>query len=176
MEKQEIISGLRNAIDRGYTLDLAVQSFMNAGYSQQDVIDSAKVLGYNSSIISKSPIMTQIQQTFPQQPQQLPQSLPQQQMQSQPLPQTKSLAQISQAVKQPELPSIPLPSIQPPQKPVQINISDNDIRKQRSFLAENWIIILLSILLLLLLAGLSLSIFAQDIVLSFLRSLGINLG
>ncbi len=44
MERQEITAGLKNALERGYSLELAVQSFINAGYNRQDAEDSAKSL------------------------------------------------------------------------------------------------------------------------------------
>ncbi len=44
MEKSDIISGLKSALNRGYPLDFAKKSFINAGYSSQDVDDSAAVL------------------------------------------------------------------------------------------------------------------------------------
>lgn len=50
MEKQEIIAGLKHAIERGYNIDMAIQSFVNAGYNLQDVKDSADAIG--SGIIS----------------------------------------------------------------------------------------------------------------------------
>lgn len=62
MEKPEIIAGLKNALDRGYNLEIAKKSFMNAGYNIQDVEDSAKTfLGTLSSMPQN-----QFQQAQPQ--------------------------------------------------------------------------------------------------------------
>jgi len=169
MERQDIISGLRNAVERGYSIELAVQSFINAGYSRQDVLDSAKVLGYNSSIISNLP---QTQQETSQ-AQQIMQSSQAQQYSTpqtnQPAPtssqakvfppvpqprQTQQPQQQSQQSQQPQSRQLyaPLPSSQPQQ--VQI--------EKKNWFAENWLILLLSILLLLLVSGLFVSIFAKD--------------
>lgn len=53
-ERPEIIAGLRNAVERGYSLNQAVQSFINSGYNRQDVLDSARNL--NEAVISRIPI------------------------------------------------------------------------------------------------------------------------
>ncbi|PIN88622.1 hypothetical protein COU61_04155 [Candidatus Pacearchaeota archaeon CG10_big_fil_rev_8_21_14_0_10_35_13] len=44
MERSDITAGLRSAISRGYSLDFAKKSFINAGYNSQDVEDSANSL------------------------------------------------------------------------------------------------------------------------------------
>lgn len=41
MTKEEIIGGLKNALDRGESLERAKQSFVNAGYSQDEVNEAA---------------------------------------------------------------------------------------------------------------------------------------
>ena len=53
MEK-EIIGGLRNALERGESLDRAMQSFINAGYSSNEVRAAANIFrqGTASEIIS----------------------------------------------------------------------------------------------------------------------------
>lgn len=44
-EKEEIVEGIRNALLRGYSIDEAIRSFINAGYPEADVRDSAEALG-----------------------------------------------------------------------------------------------------------------------------------
>lgn len=44
MQKEEISYGLKQAVEKGESLEKAKKSFINAGYSQQDVEDSAKAL------------------------------------------------------------------------------------------------------------------------------------
>jgi len=39
--KKEIVSGLRNAIERGESLEKAMQSFANAGYNPQEIQQAA---------------------------------------------------------------------------------------------------------------------------------------
>ena len=41
MVNQDIITGLRNAIQRGYSLDMAKSSFINAGYPKKEVEEAA---------------------------------------------------------------------------------------------------------------------------------------
>lgn len=85
MQKPELISGIKNAIAKGYSLEQAKRSFINAGYNSADVEDSARSF---SGVISNLPqrimpsILQQNQQKpiFNQQPsqsiQQLAQSMP----------------------------------------------------------------------------------------------------
>lgn len=42
--KDEILAGLRNALDRGSSVEEAVQSFINSGYNPQEVRAAAEVL------------------------------------------------------------------------------------------------------------------------------------
>lgn len=159
MEKQDIISGLRNAVDRGYSIELAVQSFMNAGYNKQDVLDSAKVLGFNTGIISRIPINQPTQSLS--QSQQIPQ-VSSQEIQPQRLPQQQNIQQISQEIKQPQSQA----QVQP-QQPHFLS-SPKQISREKSWFAENWVIIFLVLVLILLLSGLFFSIFAKDWVSSLL--------
>jgi hypothetical protein len=56
MTKEDIIAGLKQAIERGANLEQAKQSFINAGYSSEEVEDSARAL---SGIPQTRPIPTQ---------------------------------------------------------------------------------------------------------------------
>lgn len=42
--REDIVGGLRNALERGASLEQAIRSFMNAGYAETDVRDAAKLL------------------------------------------------------------------------------------------------------------------------------------
>src|SRR3989344_4686082 len=44
MRKEEIIQGLKNAIERGSDLEQAKQSFINAGYDEREINDAAASL------------------------------------------------------------------------------------------------------------------------------------
>ena len=59
MERLEITEGLRQAIERGESLESAKLSFINAGYSKEDVEDSARVLG---GVISELPEIKPVSQ------------------------------------------------------------------------------------------------------------------
>ena len=50
MQKEEIIAGLKIAVEKGYSFEQAKRSFINAGYKQEDVEDSAAFL--SSGVIS----------------------------------------------------------------------------------------------------------------------------
>jgi hypothetical protein len=50
-EKQEITAGLKQAVEKGYNIETVKRSFINAGYSKEDVEDSSRVLlGYASTL------------------------------------------------------------------------------------------------------------------------------
>ncbi|MBS3090907.1 hypothetical protein J4217_00480 [Candidatus Pacearchaeota archaeon] len=60
---EEILSGLRNAIERGSSLEQAIQSFINAGYNALEVRDAANSLttGASTLTIDNSIIVNQKQ-------------------------------------------------------------------------------------------------------------------
>lgn len=58
--KDDIAAGLKNAIERGYSLEQAVQSFINAGYNPIQVKQAAEKFQGVTSIIKPK---TQIQKT-----------------------------------------------------------------------------------------------------------------
>ncbi len=49
----DIIGGLKNAIEKGDTLEQAKQSFFNAGYSHDDVEEAARSLHSDSSLVQE---------------------------------------------------------------------------------------------------------------------------
>ena len=49
--QDEIISGLKNALERGSSMEEAVQSFLNAGYSPASVREAAQLLSTGASTI-----------------------------------------------------------------------------------------------------------------------------
>jgi len=53
MAREEILEGLKNALERGERLESAVQSFISAGYSAQEVQEAARAL--NAGVISSMP-------------------------------------------------------------------------------------------------------------------------
>jgi hypothetical protein len=61
--KEEIVQGLRNAIERGYSLESAAQSFVNAGYNPREVQEAMAILSSPTVSQQSQPI----QQQFPQQ-------------------------------------------------------------------------------------------------------------
>ena len=69
MEKEEIIAGIKQAIERGYSLEQAKRSFINAGYSFVDAEDSAGALtGIAGKISSQEEIPLEQKQEIFQQP------------------------------------------------------------------------------------------------------------
>ncbi len=86
--REDIIAGLKNALERGSTLEKAVESFINAGYSPAEVKEAAQSLSFGALSITKPSIqqlrLQQPTQQFSQQPQ-LQQKPAPQQIQPQPL-------------------------------------------------------------------------------------------
>ena len=91
--KEEIIGGLRNALEHGMTVEQAAQSFLNAGYNPQDVQDAVQSLGGVSAQTSPTPLAT-----LSPSPQKINQTLP---------------------VSTPSSPSTPPVSVVPVQQPLQ---------------------------------------------------------
>lgn len=57
--QDEIVAGLKNAMERGYTLEQAIQSFINAGYNPQEVKaagDSLSSGGASNFIHAETPV------------------------------------------------------------------------------------------------------------------------
>ena len=78
MVREDIVAGLKNAVERGYPLETAKQAFLNAGYSRQEVEEAATYLSRGAINIQQpmQPIRPQ-QQAQPAQYQQPQQPYPQ---------------------------------------------------------------------------------------------------
>lgn len=155
-EKQEIVAGLKSALERGYSIQQAIQSFINSGYNRQDVLDSARNI--NVAVISKIPIQpSELVSQYPKpvrtfQPQQIKQ------------PTQYSRLQYPKQTKQP---------IQPQSAPSQTYSSTFSTQqspiKTKSKLG---LIIFLTGLLIILIGTLALFLFAKEQVLDFFSKLG----
>lgn len=51
--KEELIAGIRNALERGESLDQAVRSFINAGYHANDVNEAAGTFSGAMNIVAQ---------------------------------------------------------------------------------------------------------------------------
>jgi len=78
--REDIVAGLKNAFERGESMEKAVNAFINAGYNQNEVEEAAKSLGFLYS-----------QQQTPQSSSSEPAQQNQQKLQFQPLPVSPSL-------------------------------------------------------------------------------------
>ncbi|MEK6848806.1 MAG: hypothetical protein AABX65_04205 [Nanoarchaeota archaeon] len=155
MIKLEIVAGLKNALEHGFSIDEAKASFTNAGYSSIDVNDSANAI--NSAPSQQAENLSQLQvQLAPQTNQE--NSAPAQQ---QPAPQISSQIQQAQNFQSPVIPAIASP------KPLS-NFQTRVESIEKSSNTRN--IIILSIVLLLLLSTLTATIFFKESVNSFLQN------
>jgi len=107
--REDIIAGLKNAYERGESMQKAMQAFINAGYNKEEVEEAARFLNFSYSQ-QEQPASAPAQQT-------------QQKMQFQPLPKSPSL---TEEIPVPNAPSPPqtqaitpssLPAISNPEKP-----------------------------------------------------------
>jgi len=73
MEKEEIVEGLRVALNKGEPLKRAMMSFYNAGFNKRDIEESAKALA--TGIHQQQKADLGIQQTTPAGPGQQPQPI-----------------------------------------------------------------------------------------------------
>ncbi len=82
MVNEEILSGLKNALERGESLKKAMMTFFNSGYKKEEISEAAKVLeNYRPEVQSQQPPFqptTQPQSPVPSQPIQHPYQSPQQ--------------------------------------------------------------------------------------------------
>jgi cobalamin biosynthesis Mg chelatase CobN len=72
MVKEDIVGGLKNAIERGENLEQAKQTFINAGYSADEVEQAAASLGGIIASIATPQTQPTSQQIPPKQSKQLP--------------------------------------------------------------------------------------------------------
>ncbi|MEI6731948.1 MAG: hypothetical protein WCK90_04690 [archaeon] len=63
MTKEEIAAGLRTAIEHGYSLENAAESFVNAGYNPNDVKDAKEIVSMGASSIVRPDKPMQIEDT-----------------------------------------------------------------------------------------------------------------
>jgi len=202
-ERQDIVEGLKNALERGYSIDIAVSSFINAGYNRQDVEDSAKSFGGVFLQPSFKPSPQIIPKTI--QPPQSPQSqvnVPQPTQPTQP-PQQMPPIPSPQQYKQPQQPPQQFQQVQQPQQnqlaqfPQQtqsqsqssqsesrsgnvlesknIIVNAQNVSVQTKPEKKGWgMIIFLIAILLILLGGLFALVFAREQVISLLAEIGIT--
>jgi hypothetical protein len=143
----ELIGGIRNALERGSSLEQAVQSLINAGYNPLEVKEASKFFNQTASSISSSVTIVGPPLEKPKAKSILSFSKPQQQTPSQnpPTPQVQQQVIQQKPINiekqiQKDYPQIVSPSIQAPAR------NPIDIEKER----KQTIAILLAILILIL--------------------------
>ncbi len=114
--KDEIQSGIKNAIERGASLEEAVQTFINAGYNPVEVREAANTIANTATSMVEKPRSVKSQPA----PQIMLSQPPQSQQQAQQLSQTQQPTQLtssSSPIQQPPFqafakpnPSFPIPA------------------------------------------------------------------
>ena len=170
MEKPELVAGLKHALERGYSLDQAIQSFKNAGYNSQDVEDSARNL---HGVFSTMPTLASPAEPQPPQAPQIPIKPPVQaayseQAKSAQQPKTQQLPQQMQPKTQ-QLPQTPH-SLQPPQAPPQ-PVQKTAYQQPKAPRKKTGLIIFLIIILLILIGALIVTLFAKEQVVGLIETL-----
>ena len=158
MEKPELIAGLKQALERGYSLEQAMQSFKNAGYGSRDVEDSARSL---RGVLSTIPLTVPLAEPQPPQAPKIPIKPSVQAVYSQQTkPQQLQQAQRSQAFG----------TLQPPQataQPVQKTV----YRQPKAPRRKTGLIISLIVILLILVGALVVTLFAKEQVVGWIETL-----
>ena len=167
MEKAEIIAGLRSALARGYSLEFAKKSFVNAGYNSQDVEDSAALLttGRPFQPYQPAPVQLSSQLTAPIQNSSVSSIQPVQ-------PQPVQSVQVQPSPIHPIHSYKPLPIIQAQQAQSSSyqRMADELGRPKRKGI---WLVILLIIIFLAVLGVLGLLIFKRELAESILQGWGL---
>ena len=74
--KEEIIGGLHNALDRGETIETAMQTFINAGYSANEVREAASMVAPSATgMLSSTPAKSLSQAPQKSSPEKTPQAV-----------------------------------------------------------------------------------------------------
>ena len=134
MEKEDIVNGLKQALSRGSNLESAKQSFINAGYSQRDVEDSANVLQNSVSSLTMTTDLPNIQTPYPKSTQRPP-NIPRYNPVQQPI--------------QPQVPIKPNPNLPPIPQPTQKSQQDIQQSEEKKQVSNKIVIILVGILVIL---------------------------
>jgi preprotein translocase subunit SecF len=67
MSKEEIITGIKNALERGQSIEKATQSMINAGYNEREVSEAAQTIDFSTLTKIQQIQNTQISDKFIQQ-------------------------------------------------------------------------------------------------------------
>ena len=152
MQKEEIIGGLKNGLEKGYSLEQVKASFINAGYNPRDVEDSA-------SFISSGGVLTMPAVNVA------------------PITRVSELSGAQSGLAKPFSSNTQFPTAQANQTPSvqQLPVMQKQIeikpKKSRKTLV---LVLLLSFVLVLLLGVLFSFIFAKEWVLGLLKTIGIG--
>jgi cobalamin biosynthesis Mg chelatase CobN len=170
MPINEITTGLINAINRGEPLEKAIQSFINAGYNSQEVMQAAKQV--NLGITQNLPPSTQQpQQTQQQQPQLKPKEVQSKQKKPGFFSRNKNKSKEKEQPKQSQEQQPSLQSTKTPQQPTTQEqmpvIPQNQLPQNRQKKKFPWIILILIIVLIILFGFLGLMFFAENLLQSF---------
>jgi len=135
--KEEIAAGLKNAVERGTSIDQAIQSFINAGYNAAEVNEAALLVSSGAMTIINNPNQKQPKLSLPATPA------------GQPIPAVKPILQTTDTPG--VLPSKPVVGTNFPVEPRQPQrLEVQPVKKGTS----TGLVITLVIILLILIAGL----------------------
>ena len=159
--RDEIFEGLKNALARGESLQAAMESFHNAGYTEAEIQEAARALqpqipsyplNINPEEVLKKPIIKKIIDKFPK-------------SKSRIQPQETQPSKLNQPNSQSQKPTYPLPysTQQTPQQRISI-YQENQTNPRKV------IVVIIVILLVLLFIALGLIFFFRDTIISYINS------
>jgi len=117
--REDIVAGLKNAFERGESMEKAVNAFINAGYNKNEVEEAAKSLGFLNSKQEQTSQTAQ-PESVPQKPQFQPLPKSPSLTKELPIPNAPSPPQTTPAVS--NTPSAPSPAKKPKSKWRMLNI------------------------------------------------------
>ena len=148
MVNQELVDGLRNAIERGNDLEKVKQSFISAGYHREQVEEAAEMISYGSSLDApqeNEPKPNLSKAVKPGKTEKLEKTIPEQPTAPEKSPQMPQLAK----------------DFQTPQADSKEMLTPEKEEKSKTHL---WIILLLSILFFLIIALVLILVFKDQII------------
>jgi len=151
MVRQDIMAGLKNALERGYSLEQAQVSLINSGYNQNEINEASNFLTSGVAPVAQQPAVRRAQ--VPAQPAQQRQPVAQ--------PQPVQRAQVQQPAQVMQPPAQPMP----PQRPAQ---QAQPAKPKKPF---PWKIVILVIILLAIIAALVLGFIYRQGIIDFISGL-----
>lgn len=162
----DLVAAIKNALDRGYTLEQAKQTLINSGYGTSEIDGAARYLTGGFGTTPET-----IAETF--QPEQPGQEMPSEQEQIKQAvgPEKQKIPRMQQPSLQQQMPKTPMKKM-PEQPRPQISQQPQQLREiEKPKKPFPWAVFLLLIILLILIGGLIMLIIFRNSIINFFQTL-----